>query len=538
MPLITQTCRISGIPFYVTDEDQAFYEKMGMPIPTLHPIERQKQRIRFRNFRNLYMRPSDMSGEMIISMYDEDSPYKVYSREEWWQDSWDAKEYGRDFDFSRSFFEQWHELNLAVPKIALLQYQNENCDYGNFVYKSRNCYMVFGCVGNEDCLYGHIVWRSSNCLDGLYIYECQWTYECTDCVGCYEVFYSEECVNCSEIYFSYDCLNCKNCFGCTNLRGKQWCFLNEQLSEEEYKNKLAEVMPLTQESVAEFSKKLEEMKRAAIHPSAFGTNNENVTGNHIYFSKNTYYGFDIKKCEDSKYLFTVGDYKDCYDMSFSPGKGELMYQCLAVAADGGGHYNVCCYDSLDSADIYYSDNCYSCKNCFGCSGLRNAQYCILNKQYSKEEYEIVKGRIIEHMKKTGEHGEFFPHEISPFAYNESVVQEYHPLTKDQVLSSGYRWKEKEEDVVSGEANQEVATCIVTGKRFKIISQELDFLKKFGLPLPNKHPDQRHLERMNLRNPRSLWPRKCAKCDIEIWSSYSPEKGEKVLCEPCYLGEVY
>lgn len=534
----THTCRLTGSQFYVTDEDRAFYEKMGMPVPTVHPIERQKQRIRFRNFRNLYMRPSDMSGENIISMYDKDSPYKVYSKDEWWQDNWDGTDYGRDFDFNRPFFEQWHELNLAVPKIAQFQYQCENSSFGNFVFRARNCYMVAGCVDNEDCMYGHIVWKSSKCVDGLYIYESEWMYECTDCVGCYEVFYSQECVNCAEVYFSYDCLNCKNCFGCTNLRGKQWCWMNEQLTEEEYKKRLAEVIPLTHESVVKFKGQLETLKKEAIHPAMFGNNNENVTGNHVYYSENTFYGFDLKRCEDSKYLFTVGDYKDCYDMSFSPGKGELMYQCLAVAANGGGQKNVCCYDTLDSSDIYYSDNCFSCKDCFGCSGLRHKQYCILNKQYTEEEYFELRDRIIEHMKSTGEWGEFFPHEMSPFPYNESVVQEYHPLTKEQATSLGWSWKDKPEEVPAGDSKTGALTCEVTGKKFKVISQEAEFLKKFRLPMPTKHPDQRHFERMALRNPRALWPRNCSQCNVEVWTSYSPERTENVYCEKCYLGAVY
>ena len=35
------------------------------------------------------------------------------------------------------------------------------------------------------------------------------------------------------------------------------------------------------------------------------------------------------------------------------------------------------------------------------------------------------------MKSTGEWGEFFPHELSPFGYNETVAQEYFPLNEAQ-----------------------------------------------------------------------------------------------------------
>ena len=93
-------------------------------------------------------------------------------------------------------------------------------------------------------------------------------------------------------------------------------------------------------------------------------------------------------------------------------------------------------------DIYYSYECSSCQDCFGCVGLKNKQYCIFNTQYTKETYEQEVLIIIAHMEKTKEWGEFFPTAISPFSYNESVVQEYFPLTKEQALSRGYKWYER------------------------------------------------------------------------------------------------
>jgi hypothetical protein len=41
-------------------------------------------------------------------------------------------------------------------------------------------------------------------------------------------------------------------------------------------------------------------------------------------------------------------------------------------------------------------------------------------------------------------------------------------------------------------------CEVTGKIFRITSQELAFYRKHNIPLPRKHPDQRHLERLQIR----------------------------------------
>ena len=84
-------------------------------------------------------------------------------------------------------------------------------------------------------------------------------------------------------------------------------------------------------------------------------------------------------------------------------------------------------------NILYSFHCRNSSNLFACVSLRNKEYCILNKQYTKAEYETLVPKIIEHMKKTGEWGEFFPASISPFGYNETVAQEYFPLTREEAL---------------------------------------------------------------------------------------------------------
>jgi predicted metalloendopeptidase len=52
-------------------------------------------------------------------------------------------------------------------------------------------------------------------------------------------------------------------------------------------------------------------------------------------------------------------------------------------------------------------------------------------------YIDSKGRIYKY-------GEFFPSELSPFCYNETIAQEYFPLTKEQAIKQGYKWKEREE----------------------------------------------------------------------------------------------
>lgn len=547
-------CALCSIPFEITDEDERFYRRIGVHLPELCPTHRCVHRMYFRNFRRLYHAKSALSNKPVISMYPPDTNLRVYTIDEWWGDDWDGTHFGKPYNPDRPFFDQFHELFTTAPKLPLKQIQCDECSYCNFAFKSKNCYLIFGCVENEDCMYGHIVWRSKNCFDGLYLYECELCYDCTDCVGCYATYYSTECVNCTEVWFSHDCLNCSQCFGCTGLRNKEWYWENEQIGKDEYLKRLAAIKPLSWQYVQKEKEKLEEKKKhGVVFPAMFGNSNENVKGNHIYFSKNTRYAFDAKRCEDCSYLFTVQTFTDAYDCNFCPGGCELAYNCLAV---GESQHLQNCREVSGSSDLYYCFECVGCHNCFGCDGLRYKRYCILNKQYSKEEYEKISAQIMETMCASGEWGMFFPFKLSPFGYNETVAHEYFPLTKEQAIGKGFTWCDKEppapevaNEVVAQEIpefitevddriTKQAIACEVTGRPFKVTEQELMFYRDYALPLPRRHPDQRHADRMGLRPMRKLWQQQCAKCGKQIESAILPESTETVFCEECYMGENY
>jgi hypothetical protein len=161
-------------------------------------------------------------------------------------------------------------------------------------------------------------------------------------------------------------------------------------------------------------------------------------------------------------------------------------------------------------------HCSGGDNLFGCWGLRNKSYCIFNKQYTKEEYEKEVAKIIAHMQSTGERWEFFDPSLSPFGYNETVAMEYYPEEKWTIAAKWYnrsdyeapkpqsdkviQWKDLPSTIaeVRDEIVQSAIACEVTWKLYRILPQELAFYRKHGIPLPRKHPDQRHLERLALR----------------------------------------
>ena len=198
--------------------------------------------------------------------------------------------------------------------------------------------------------------------------------------------------------------------------------------------------------------------------------------------------------------------------------------------------------TYNSHDVRYCMSCHSGANLFGCVSLRNKEYCILNRQYSPSEYDDLISKIKSQMSKMGEYGEFFPPELSPFAYNETIAQEYFPLTKEQVLAKGYHWKEPEiknytigGDIVACEHGGKCEEACTTA--FKMIPSELQFYERMKLPHPRLCPNCRHYARLKQRNPLKLWQRQCAKCAKDIETSFAPERPEIVYCEPCYQNEI-
>ncbi|HID92207.1 TPA: hypothetical protein EYP45_03760 [Candidatus Peregrinibacteria bacterium] len=565
--MMQQTCRISGKKFLITDEDIQFYKAVGIisnnnenksgwrGLPTLCPEERMRRRLSWRNERVLHNRNCSKTGRKIISMYAPNVNFPVYDNDFWWSDDWDAKQEFLDFNFSQKFFSQFQNLLNRVPRMARIQQGTcENSTFTNCASYNKNCYLLFSSNRNEDCSYGTAVLSSQNSLDNLHLKKSELCYESVDCEECYSSSFLQNSKRCSDSHFLKNCIGCTNCFGSVNLRNKEYYFLNKKYSREEYFKKLDGV------KLSEYSqsKNLREyfqkyFQKFSVKSSEL-LQNHNSSGNYLYNSKDSHECWDSLQLESCKFTGDSENIKTSYDVNYygCTETNELLYECEGV---GHGVYNTkfskLCWGGCKNLD--YCIECFKTSNCFGCIGLKNAQFCIFNKQYSEQEYYALREKIITHMKGSEEWGEFFPTELSPFGYNETIAQEFFPETESSIQKiSGYWAPEKtsaqydgpQYDIpdkisdVPNDITQKILTCKISGKLYKIIKSELDFYRKMNIPIPRKCPDQRHKERMSLRNPRKLFTRKCDKCNAEISTTYVPGSPEKVFCEKCYLESVY
>jgi hypothetical protein len=578
----TKSCQNCQKDFTIEPDDFGFYEKIKVPAPTFCPQCRYIRRLLDRNEYNLYRRKCDATGKNIISIYRQELLFPVYEQEYWKSDKFDATEYGRDFDFSRPFFEQYEELRRAVPHLALVNSNSVNSEYTNQANNNKDCYMLVTSNNSEKCMYGS--WNQGNCyfLSDCYMAQkSEFCYECVNITKCSNCAWLQDSSDCVNVYFSNDCRGCTDCFGCVGLRSKQYHYFNENIGKEEYE-KLVKKNSWSREFIKNAKEKFSKLRANIPLKFYHGTNIQNSSGDYIQNTERTKMAFNCRDNKDTAYMqdawTQTEDCRDCTEICF----GILSYEIQGVENPHRTIVARSCFNTI--TDSYYCDMCFSAQDCFGCFGLKQKQYCILNKQYTKESFDKLKIKIIEHTRKTGEWGEYFPASVSPFTYNESMAQDYFPLTKEEALKAGYSWydrpprdyqitlktadlpktfSETKENIIeeviqcssqnSSEQKEKYPLCTTA---FNITSLELSLYKILNIPIPEKCFPCRRQDRFTLRNPRKLWHRTCMcgstgspqvttnhfhgteKCEVEFETSYSPDRSEIVYCEKCYQQEVY
>jgi len=562
----TKTCQNCKNDFTIEPDDFLFYKKLKVPAPTFCPECRMIRRFAFRNQKNLFKNKDHFTGEQLFSLIPPDSGISVITQEEWYSDKWDGTDYGEDFDFSIPFLNQLFNLHKKIPQFNLNVSRMVNSPYSGNAENLKNCYMVFNSRDNEDCIYGMGIYNSRNCTDCLDVYDSEFCYDGFWIRNCNRTHFSEECIQCSNVSFSKNCVGCMNCVGCVNLRNKSYCIFNEQFSKEEFNKKLEELKIDTYNNIEEL--KILSRNFWKKYPKKYfqGVKNTNSTGVYVTNSKNVKNSYLVENAEDIKYsqYISTSPNKDCFDISVWGCGSELAYE---YSASGTGVYNskflIDCWPNV--RNIEYSLHCRSSNDLFGCVGLRNKEYCILNKQYVKEKYEELVPKIIQHMNdmpyidKKGcvyKYGEFFPVEFSWYGYNNTMAQEFFPLTKDEAIENGYSWfeiprsqykidltsnqlpekiSETSEDIIN-----KIISCEMCNNAFRVIKEEVAFYKRENIPVPHKCPDCRYQDRIFRRIKPHLYKRLCMSngCDNTFETGYDPKDKDIVYCESCYQKEVY
>ena len=543
--------------FEITKEDIEFLNLLRAPAPKYCPTCRRMRRYVHMNQTRFFKRPCNAPGhsEQMISILPPECPFPVYDYKYYLSDSFDPFQFGRKYDPSHSPLEQLFALRKATPMPSFLNRDlaSINSDYSNGGRDSKNCYYTFEVFESEDVWYSGLAAKSREIMDSVAVMKCDTAYDVVQSEHVFKsisVYFSKDC---TDSILLNDCRNCQDCFGCVNLRNKKYCIWNEQKTKEEYEMFIKENTPLSYAKMLEFKKRFDELVHSLPLNASRNVSVSNVSGTIIRNGRNLFDVSDSDKSEHVRHSDGVLSHKDSMDVLFSGGNSELLYQTTNVGSQSSRVlFSVSSKFATDCEFVFNSKNL---SHCFMCIGMQDKSYCILNTQYEPEEYWKLVDEIKTDMLARGEYGEFADLKFSAQSYNSSMAGIYFPLSSEIIEScGGFVSVESEIDMhglnaisakdlpdtiqeVDNSILQKAILCEKTGRPFRIIQSELNFLRKMGLPIPRINPIVRSENRYKLIPVAVKYQTKCEKCKKEIQSIYNPNEGFRLYCESCFQQEV-
>ena len=517
-----KNCTQCGISFPIYQEDQDFYDKISptvwgkrfqIPRPSLCPKCREQRRLAWKNELSLYKNTCHGCGVDMISRFHPESKFRNFCHTCWASDSWDARDYGRDIDFSRPLFSQVYELMQEVPFQGLIgSYSNieHNAMYTNCTADIKDSYLVSESDYVEHCYYGRLLRKSQYLFDCLTCSNSSYCYECIESDRLYKCQYVYFSSQCSDSLYLDNCIACENCLACVWLSHKKYHILNKEYHPQQYELVKKELLSeQNRDTLLQDYKKLKQSlsPKTQLHI----TKSENCSWNYIISSHNCFESYHMLDCTDCRYCLEINDAQDVMDVSAYGSKAYMMYE--SQWAWRYSHHIYFCSTIGKWENLFYCVETKKSRNCFACVNMKFAEYCILNKQYSKEKYEELLPKLISHMQSTWEWGEFFPMSMSPFYYQETLACEMYPLTTQELTECGLTempYKPVKKDIrkviladqlpstiesIPDDILNWAIQCKKTEKLFRITPWELDYYRKNNITLPLYHPDERRKRRI-------------------------------------------
>ena len=470
-----------------------------------------------------------------------------------------VKEYSYDhyiIDNSNAttFLNQLQSLFIDSEKMALPQwYENENCDFVDSAYWAKNSYLSFAIWMKAENIFYSLKCQTnvSDVYNSTSIYENSSTIFNSNIVtNSFAIFYSLNVHNSNNIWFSSNMIWCSECISCHDLENQSYCIKNEKYTKEEYIDMKNTIL----KNKKDFSQKYK---------------NYNLKN----FSSINCLWYWVIKSENAQSCYAISEVKNskntimCAWWTGSEWSiwSESVYDCInswnlinhfygVVDSGTESSHLYCCFWLGRCNNMYYSMLSESCSFCLWCIGLKNKSYCILNKQYTKEERYTKVDEIFTQMEQDWQLWEFFPATMNPFYFNDTAAYLIdNSFTKEEVMAKWYLWRDepikvdipewakvvktteldqyewredasswtivKDLTILSWDASTsaftawdlaawrirwidpEILNVIIQddqGNVYKIVKMEYDFLMKYGLPLPRKHRLDRMKENFKIQ----------------------------------------
>ncbi len=512
------------------DNDAEICRKFQVPPIGMEPDKLLDYLNGFNTGLAFFWKPHMTTGRPLLSAIHPDNPIPIVSEDEW--ASADYTSAAQEIDPTRSVMDQLWDLVTTVPHNPTRCVQAVNSIAIGCV-GVQNCYCVAGSHLLNRCFYTYAIIQGEDCIDvgnGIQVarsYQCGGSNEISDCQFVYE---SRACLNSS---FLFDCWNCDSCFGATNQRHKKYIWFNEQLSKEEYQQRVGQI-DLSDADVVEayWQKFFTLWKSQGVWPFAFSVGNTEAEGEHL---------FGCVRCDG---CFLQSKSTDCYRCRFGLENSGCAYtsgggyeqDCYLSTGGGYGAKNKFCAGTNKCISCEYCHNCRDCENCFACVGLQRKKFCVFNKQYTEEEYWPLVDELKTRMLASGEYGRFFEAKFSPSGFQYSAGELYVSYSAQRLREyDAPTFDPRRGQVLGPQPTDQAIYDPEIGRYYTITSVERQMYKAKHWPLPRKHFVTRLTELIRLSNSPIVEEAVCGLCAqaIVTYRNFSfPER--TVYCNECYL----
>lgn len=597
----THTCIYCDDEFAFTDLEKEMYDKHEFCYPDRCPTCNFRLLGGFINDRHLYNISDKSSWKTLISIFPHDYNGRVIDaidyRKQLSDDVWISK----SREVSRDIFSDFQKLYSDMPLPSRLIYPGlENCDYASHLAYAKNVYLSY-CVfeWGEDIYYTfQAVGGCKNIFSSYGIAQSSNIISSMNTVKSNNVFYGEDIVYCSDMLYCKNMDNCQNCiFSCNQVNQKYMVF-NTQYTKQEYE-KIKQDVYLRLNSETEYKDVIKSyevfLEKNLIQKATIINRSEKSNGDCVINSNNCINTFKANGLENCINIHSSGNGPEDGTKYFmnSTEAGIAAENCIWSCSVGMNIYNIFfSYATVEgSKNIYYCWDMENCQECMFCVGLRAKKYCILNTQYSKEEYFNKKREIITDLKAEGKWWNSLDWDLSLFPYNDTLAYDYFKvysvtdvhgnikviddqaygkviLTWDDFISDAtldlggkkkikilWRTRDKEINVpewmetiqaleipsinqVSDTILEKAVICEETKRPYRIIKKELEFYKKQYLPLPKIHHELRVDKLVSSRPIGQLFAGICDCCGEDCLTVYKKKQKYKTYCNSCYVKNIY
>lgn len=553
-----KTCEWTWEDFPIYEKDLEMLDKLSPVIwwkkfylltPNLSPKAREINRLMFRNERKFYNIELENWKKEITTIH----PLmrkNIVNIEEF--NNYDFTT--QWLDYSWEFFKDFKELLFSSPNASRLVAWMENSPYCNQEADDKNCHLNAGWHENEDSLYNTFAVKSKDVIDNYWVFKSENVYDSINIFDSSKVFFSNQIKNSFQVYFWYDLIWCQNVIFWNNLENKNYIYKNKQYSKEEWLNIKNDFLDKLKDykKIEELKKEYNEFLEKTWKKEKFIIWSENVSWNIIRNSKNSFSSLYSEENENVRYINIAWNTKNSMDIN-SFAIWDKLYN---VASWYNVFNSFFCASNLCCQNWFYNFSVDSIKFAFWCFWfwLKNKSYLILNKKYTKEEWEKTVVKIIEELKEKWIWWDFLNPELSPYPYNDSVAYEYYPIKKSIYLKDNKKinekienenwiwkvyilesdkfiskaiihfwwerkintfWRTKETEINISELVEKITfdkipeienidesiinkviICKKTKRPFRITKKELEFYKKYLIPIPRLHYDERHQNIIN------------------------------------------